>query len=318
MTDELDRFKTDINLSEYAAGQGYCLDKRHSSRNSVVMRHENGDKIIIARGTDSHYIYFSVTDHSDNGSIIDFVQNRQGMNLGQVRRELRPWIGASATRLRIQPALYVKTIIPTSKDRQQVITRWNRMQPLSSHIYLAARGLADGLADRRFAGRLRCDERGNAAFAHFDAEGLCGYELKNANFTGFAPGVIKGVWTSRARLVDDRLVIAESAIDAMSYHLLHGGATTRYLSIGGSMNDMQPGLVVRAVQLLPHGATVVLATDNDPAGTHLADQLRHIVSIQADRADIVIQEHRPEKRGQDWNDVLLQKQQQALDFGEIS
>lgn len=41
---ELEYFKTAINLTEYAAGQGYLLDRRASSRNSVVMRHPGGDK----------------------------------------------------------------------------------------------------------------------------------------------------------------------------------------------------------------------------------------------------------------------------------
>lgn len=42
--DELEAFKTNINLTEYAADQGYELDRRESSRNSVIMRHftQNG------------------------------------------------------------------------------------------------------------------------------------------------------------------------------------------------------------------------------------------------------------------------------------
>ena len=32
-----------------------------------------GDKIVIAQDEDQHWIYFSVRDDSDNGSIIDFV-----------------------------------------------------------------------------------------------------------------------------------------------------------------------------------------------------------------------------------------------------
>jgi len=44
---ELDRFKTEINLSQFAASRGYQLDKRESSPNSAVMRHPEGDKIII-------------------------------------------------------------------------------------------------------------------------------------------------------------------------------------------------------------------------------------------------------------------------------
>jgi hypothetical protein len=53
---ELALFKTTINLSEYAAAQGYRIDRRASSRNSVVMKTEAGDKIVIARAQDGHWI----------------------------------------------------------------------------------------------------------------------------------------------------------------------------------------------------------------------------------------------------------------------
>jgi hypothetical protein len=53
---ELEKFKTEINLSEYAASRGYALIPRESSRASVAMRHADGDKIIIARGEDGHWI----------------------------------------------------------------------------------------------------------------------------------------------------------------------------------------------------------------------------------------------------------------------
>ena len=75
---ELGELKSSINLTEYAASLGYLMDRRASSRNSVVMRHGNGDKIVIARGHDAHWIYFSVRDDTDNGTIVDFVQHRKG------------------------------------------------------------------------------------------------------------------------------------------------------------------------------------------------------------------------------------------------
>jgi len=93
--DELEDFKTTINLSEYAASEGYCIDRRASSRNSVAIRHASGDKIVIARGQDNHWMYFSVRDDTDNGTLIDFVQNRKGCKLGGVRQELRPWVGST-------------------------------------------------------------------------------------------------------------------------------------------------------------------------------------------------------------------------------
>ncbi len=112
--DELEDFKAHINLSEYAAAQGYEMDRRASSKNSVLMRHCGGDNIVIACGTDRHWIYFSVRDDADNGTIIDFVQNRKGVKLGGVRQELRPWIGGARPVARPDPDLFAHEIEPIS------------------------------------------------------------------------------------------------------------------------------------------------------------------------------------------------------------
>ena len=41
------------------------------------MRSPDGDKVVIAvNGSNGHWIYFSVRDDADNGTIIDFIQNR--------------------------------------------------------------------------------------------------------------------------------------------------------------------------------------------------------------------------------------------------
>ncbi len=50
--DEFEAFKTRINLTAYAAAEGYVMDRKASSRYSVVMHHPNGVKIVIARGHD--------------------------------------------------------------------------------------------------------------------------------------------------------------------------------------------------------------------------------------------------------------------------
>ena len=76
--EELESFKSRINLTEYASAQGYVLDRRHTSRNSVAMRGPAGDKVIIARDArDGNWIYFSVTDDQDHGTIIDFITRRR-------------------------------------------------------------------------------------------------------------------------------------------------------------------------------------------------------------------------------------------------
>ena len=74
---ELESFKTKIDMRSYAAGQGYTLDRKESWAGSAVMRHGNGDKVIIKRDADGHYLYFSVREDTDNGTIIDFIQKRR-------------------------------------------------------------------------------------------------------------------------------------------------------------------------------------------------------------------------------------------------
>jgi hypothetical protein len=67
---------------------GYQLDQRESSRNSKVLRKDD-EKLVVTRDRDGHDIYFSVGGSGDGGTVIDFVPQRRGGNLGEVRRDLR-------------------------------------------------------------------------------------------------------------------------------------------------------------------------------------------------------------------------------------
>ena len=305
---ELEAFKTNIDLRAYAAAQGYQLDKRDSWQGSAVMRHPAGDKIVIKRGPDSHYIFFSVHREA-SGSIIDFVQALQNLSLGAVRIELRPWVGQPPV-----PVPVFSPLLKTTKDRMRVETEYRKMQDARRHPYLEnERALPAALLQHeRFAGRVRMDARGNAVFPHFDAEGLCGYEIKNAGFTGFAAGGSKGLWFSHARLDDNRLVFCESAIDAMSHHVLfpagprEGEDRARYASIGGKPNPMQPELIRAAIARMPVDSEIVSAMDADADGAKLAGVVRHAVELTGrDDLRFVVDEPFGFK---DFNDALRAKQ----------
>lgn len=299
--DELENFKTNINLTEYAAVNGYELDRRQSSRNSVIMRHSTGDKIIIARGLDKHWIYFSIRDEADNGSIIDFIQNRKGLSLGEVRKKLRPWIGQGSPPKRPPVRFYVQNVALSSKNLAKVIAAYNCMQAIARHPYLEGRGIpAAVLEDPRFEGRILIDKRCNAIFPHWNRSGICGYEIKNQGFTGFSSGGEKGLWVSRAGDPDSRLVIAESAIDALSHAALFSDPAARYASLGGKMNPAQPELIRAAILNLPKGGEVIAATDADPDGRKLADQIE-TTAAEAGRA---FRRHEPPQEGTDWNDQI--------------
>jgi hypothetical protein len=300
--DELERFKIDINLTAYAAGQGYQLDRRASSRNSVLMRHPGGDKIVITRGDNKHWIYFSIRDETDNGSIIDFVLNRRRCDFGDVRRELRRWLGSSAPR--IQPELYVRDVVPISRDRAGVIRALAGMRPVTRHAYLEGERCIPGslLTHPRFRDRVLVDARSNVVFPHYDRDGPCGYEIKNRRFTGFAPGGEKGLWVSGVQRADTALVIAESALDALSYAALHPNVNTRYASIGGKLNPTQPALIRSAIERLQPGAVLRIATDNDKDGAKLGQEIAQLAA-ETGRGDLTVEFAVPAD-AKDWNDVL--------------
>jgi hypothetical protein len=308
---ELELFKREIDLRQVAVSLGYAVDRRESWRGSTVLR-RGGDKIVVKRNGNGHYVFFSVRDDSDHGTLIDFLQRRVHGSLGVVRQVLRPWIGHAAIFVQF-PKLE-----PTSSDRVRAESEYCRMSNALRHPYLEneRRLPANVLSSRRFTGRMRVDRRGNAVFPHFDVAGLCGYGIKNQGFTGFSAGGKKGLWFSHSRPSDRRLVLAESAIDALSHAVLFpdAGDRTRYASLGGKPNNKQPELVQLTIARLQEGAEIVAAFDADEAGRMLVSMVRLAVETVARRTggNLTFLVHLPVEDGEDWNQVL----QRATASGE--
>ena len=302
--DELDRFKRDIPLLRYAVERyGYQRARRESGCSSHVLRHPStGDKVIVRRSPDGHWIYFSVRDDKDNGTIVDFVLARSnGLSFGRVRQELRRWLGTPRPErhdwtTRVSP--------PLVRDPRAVAEAFAAAHIGPTCAYLEARGLRpQTLSDPRFAGTWRLGQRGNVLFAHRDETGaLTGFEIKNRGFTSFSPGGVKTAWQSASQPDDRALVITESAIDALSYHQLRGeGARrNRYLSTGGAPSGRQFALLDRIFANLPPASAVVAAVDQDAAGTELATALGRLASVHA---HLSFRRDSP-TTDKDWNDVL--------------
>jgi hypothetical protein len=263
------------------------------------MRHVAGDKIIVKRDSDGHYVYFSVRDDSDHGTIIDFACLRLGLSLGAVRKELRPWISMPPSALPPYPSLP-----KVAKDRLRVYREFARMQDAPTHAYLEGERHIPGalLSSERFLGKIKIDARGNAVFPHFDADGLTGYELKNRDFTGFASGGAKALWISNTKKDDDCMVFCESAVDALSYAVLFPDDHTCYASIGGKPNPVQPELIRAAAARMRAGSEITAAMDADADGRKLAEVVRKAVEMSG-REDLRFQIHEPTEF-KDWNDQL--------------
>ena len=302
---ELEKLKTAIDLRVYAAQQGYELDRKDSWAGSAVMRHANNDKIVIKRDADGHWVYFSVRspDGSDAGTIIDFVKQRLGLSLGATRKELRAFMGLSASSLPTYPPLP-----KVAKDRMRVERAFARTRIAHEHPYLEGERAIPGalLRSRRFAGRIRIDDRGNAIFPHFDADGLSGFEIKNNNLTGFSTGGTKALWTSHIEDGDKRLVFAESAIDALSHAVLYPDPRARYASVSGNPNPKQRELIRSETAKMAQASTVIAAFDADDGGRELTEILHAAVALTG-RSDLRLEIHTPDDGLKDFNDVVRQR-----------
>ncbi len=296
MDQELNDLKAKTDLVEYAAGQAYWVDKDKSCKRSTVMRHDNGDKIVASKGANC-WIYFSPRDRSDNGTIIDFIQKRQGLNIGQVKQHLRNWLGEP--RPELVSKKYKNTVKP--RDVKSVERYIKGTKPIQNTRYLQSRGITPAVIHgKRFSGTIRQDRRGNSVFLHRNTSGLCGAELKNYNFTGCPEHSQKGVWHSNLRPDDDRLILCESSIDNLSYHILHGTSKDRHISTAGEYSPEQQAIIKRAIDKMPAGSRIVAAFDNDEKGEKYAEMIKAMVA-----EDKNFIRHSPTRK--DWNDDLKVK-----------
>ena len=293
--DELNIFKKNIDLREFASSYGYFLDKKKSSQTSSVMRNVDGDKLVMAIDNKSScYVYFSIRNPHDNGTIIDFLTNRNHGNLGEIRKILRGWLGIPAAKKDLPVFQKLK---PADKDTQRTIIEYEQAVHFSHSPFLEWRGLDTALLNSpRFKHQFKIDRRGNVLFPHYNRNGLCGFEKKNYRFTGFSGGGVKGLWSSVCLKEDKCLVLSESAIDGISYQALHNLLFTRFISIGGSMNPDQLELLFLAMRKM-EGGEVHLAFDNDKDGEKIVEQVRDI-------APKGVTISRPLPKTKDWNQDL--------------
>lgn len=293
---DIESFKRDIKLPDYACSQGYFVDKKESTRSCLILRC-GGDKIAVSmsRDSESHWVYYSFRDPEDNGTIIDFAMRRHNLkSMREIRLHLQKYTGQD---LSGHGQVWSKpSAIP--KDRNKVAEVFNRTKKAQTHPFLLSRGIhSSTLQKPRFDGRVRIDYRGNAVFPIYDHEGLCGLDKRNNGFKGCLPGGFPGVWISRYRTTDKAVVVCESAIDSLSYFQLFDDEAKVYVSTVGALTDEKMDLIGVLVRRLGDDAVIIDATDNDVPGNEYTAKLNK-------RFGSRVVTHKVGFKG-DWNDVAM-------------
>ena len=217
------------------------------------------------------------------------------MNLGQVRQQLREWQRSSS----YCPVTPAAKPLPSAANHQQVLLELAGMEnaPSDTGYLVNQRKISPVImADARFYGVIKIDQKCNAIFPHRDRAGICGYEIKGANFTGFSNGGSKGLWLSNQITQSNVIVLVESVIDALSHAQLRSG-NAGYASFSGSLSNVQRelicGLVVKAAA---RAVSIIVATDNDAAGE------QYFATITELANPVIVKRERPSAK--DWNDEL--------------
>jgi len=236
---ELEGFKKGIDLVDYAMTHDYTeLDRNQSSRTCVVLRRQSDDgKIAVSRGNDGHWVYYNFRCKK-GGSILDFVMQQTGLNLGEARQELRKGLPHNIKFFSHTARLPKPRA--AAKDRRGAAWDYAATNPvIMHHDYLESRGIAfEPVMRDRFSGMVRSDRYGNACFPYFDFRGVAGIEKRNAKFKSYTKGGRKGLWRSTLMERDERAVICEAPIDALSYAGVRHDPTdrTRHFATGGRIS----------------------------------------------------------------------------------
>lgn len=289
---ELDRFKRDIDLVDYAERQGYQV-KKEGKRGDWHQLEKDGEVLIVTRKAD-HQVYLNTGDDRDKGSVIDFAKTRggngHGLNLGQVRQQLREYLhdGPAPARVYAAPVdvsrLNALPVGDPDHERQQQEDRKTRLiaevlgvnKELTDRSYLHGRGITDSTIDSpAFQGRIftaQQNEHKNTAFPLYNEQGLASVEQKNEHYKNLLPLPKNGIWVSHPTQGKDtpveRVVVSESAIDSLShYQLKHAQdpRNTLYVATSGTPTEAQVALIQRVIDK-QEPKEIVLANDRDAGG----------------------------------------------------
>ena len=286
--EELRRFKTDINLSEFAASRGFVKDCKKTSERSTTMHRGDDQTIIIAKAKVSGiYMYFQRGINGNNGTIVDFCQWEYNGNLGATRQHLRPWMGWS-NRPKIDPDSFTRKFEGVEKSELDMIKEFTELWAIDDtrakgvYDFLRSRGLSQLLVNHwRFKEHLRTDLHSNVIFPHYTLKkNVVGWEIKNRKFTGFPKGSAKSAWFSVRKPTDTRMLICESGLDALSFYALYPEYldSTWCISTGGGWGPATADVIKSAILHCPK-QVIMPGFDNDQTGRMYEAKIHDYITI---------------------------------------
>ena len=283
------------------------LDRKESTKRSLKYRRGRGEILIVSHAGRG---WWDPTSDA-KGDVFGLVQRLEpGLTFGHVRKRLREFAGLS-------PSFPIEERAGRrgGLDRS-VADRWARRKAVwpdsPTWRYLTRRrGLPAAIIEAASAADvLREGPFGSAWFAHIDsAGGVSHVDVRGPTYKGSLTGGNKSLFRlpPKGPLLP-RLVVAESAIDALSVAALESlRDDTLYAATGGGMGPrtiVALEALLASMAMLP-GALFCSATDANGPGDRFADRHRSL----AETLGIPFTRLRPLIEREDWNDGLRGRSQ---------
>ncbi|RNI24099.1 toprim domain-containing protein [Rufibacter latericius] len=287
-------FRQEISIIELATANGYHHEVKKGSRTPVFFNPQTNDRIIILNPTNpGNQGYWNPEDDTDKGSLINFVKRRLGTLFPQNSNRNE---NANVNAILYQ---YLKLPEPARQQNRQLVDTgtlhnieahqflidYYQLKPLYKKDFFRERGISlETLEKPEFIGRIYNVQYQdpakpgpvytNVAFPYHLAHDtrMVGLEIRNRDYKAHAEGSDRsnGVWHSNMPHKLDRIVLVESALDALSYQELRKPQNTLYISYGGNLTSHQ---IQTIKELKAKGNTdpdfqYVTANDNDKKGAY--------------------------------------------------
>ena len=290
-SDELDQLRAGVDCRAVLDAAGWDLDSKESTRGAVKYR--NGAARIVIVTHEGKGWFDPLNDR--RGDVLSLAQHVWGGNLGHARKALRPLAGISPRTSNVRPSAPTVPI--------DAAAGWGEARRLchgsQAWSYLVeTRGIPSGTVERAMQDDvLREGIYGTVLARHQSGAGLTtGWEMRGPRYRGFAKGGTKTLFLLGPTNPCDRLVVTESAIDALSLATIEDWPIgTMHVSTGGGYGPA----TVEALQIvLLLCRQLVAATDQGTGGDVLAHRLSELAATTG------VEFSRLQPGAKDWNDQL--------------
>lgn len=297
---ELEGFKTEIDLVAYLQERGYSIDHALTTSKTTMLHDGRGSKISVSRSENHQWIFCDwkppLAISKSAGTIIDFVLHYENLSFGQMRKALRSYLNRGDFQISYNQ-VQQQPLFP----REKVSDTHFSFSKLRHTKYLNQRGLSNKtllspLFKNRIGQKTLISKKGKCysttVFPMYDkvCGNIAGLEIKNQGFSGSYIESQKktSFWKSTPQSNRPDLYLMEAPIDCLAHYELKKNNNAFYIATNGQLGGDRLEILKEYIEQRAHRFTsFTLAMDNDAAGVKFNINL--IGSITTDQCNSEIQ-----------------------------